>query len=339
MTDTLQEPPKLYAAAEPIFPRRVKGKFRTLKWWIMGVTLAIYYLTPWIRWDRGPALPDQAVLIDLANRRFYFFFIEIWPHEFYFVAGLLIMAGLGLFLFTVAPGARLVRLHLPADRLDRPVHPRRTLDRRRPQRPRPPLERALGRAQGPPAPDEMDRLAADRRGHRRRMGVLFRRRADAAGEPLHPPGARRRLHLPSRILTATTFVFGGFMREQVCIYMCPWPRIQGAMMDEETHHRRLPRPAGRAARQAPQVGRGREPRRLHRLQRLRQRLPDGHRHPRRPAARLHHLRALHRRLRRRHGQDRQAARPDRLHHPRRGRIRARGQPASLRSGRASSGPA
>jgi cytochrome c oxidase accessory protein FixG len=36
------------------------------------------------------------------------------------------------------------------------------------------------------------------------------------------------------ILTATTFVFGGFMREQVCIYMCPWPRIQAAMMDEDT---------------------------------------------------------------------------------------------------------
>ena len=50
----------LYAAREPIFPKRVSGKFRTLKWWILGVTLAIYYLTPWIRWDRGPSLPDQA---------------------------------------------------------------------------------------------------------------------------------------------------------------------------------------------------------------------------------------------------------------------------------------
>ena len=51
-----------------------------------------------------PNLPDQAVLLDLANRRFFFFMIEIWPHEFYFVAGLLIMAGLGLFLFTSALG-------------------------------------------------------------------------------------------------------------------------------------------------------------------------------------------------------------------------------------------
>ena len=80
---TNEAPPPLYAAHEPVFPRRVSGPFRNLKWWIMGVTLGIYYLTPWLRWDRGPSLPDQAVLVDLANRRFYFFWIEIWPHEFY----------------------------------------------------------------------------------------------------------------------------------------------------------------------------------------------------------------------------------------------------------------
>jgi cytochrome c oxidase accessory protein FixG len=101
---TTEEPQKLYAAREPVFPKRVSGTFRNLKWIIMIVTLGIYYVTPWIRFDRGPNLPDQAVLLDLANRRFFFFWIEIWPHEFYFVAGLLIMAGLGLFLFTSALG-------------------------------------------------------------------------------------------------------------------------------------------------------------------------------------------------------------------------------------------
>jgi polyferredoxin len=48
--------------------------------------------------------PDQAVLLDIANRRFYFFFIEIWPQEFFFVAGLLVMAGFGLFLITSTVG-------------------------------------------------------------------------------------------------------------------------------------------------------------------------------------------------------------------------------------------
>lgn len=60
-------PPSLYKAQEPIFPRQVTGFFRKFKWWIMAVTLGIYYLTPWIRWDRGVNLPDQAVLIDMAT--------------------------------------------------------------------------------------------------------------------------------------------------------------------------------------------------------------------------------------------------------------------------------
>jgi polyferredoxin len=59
---------------------------------------ALAALEPW------PYSPDQAVLIDLAHRRFYMFSIEIWPQEFYFVAGLLIMAGVGLFMVTSAVG-------------------------------------------------------------------------------------------------------------------------------------------------------------------------------------------------------------------------------------------
>jgi len=117
----------LYASREPIFPRRVKGNFRNLKWFLMALMLGIYYITPWIRWDRGPSLPDQAVLLDLANRRFFFFMIEIWPHEFYFVAGLLIMAGFGAFSVHLGPWPGLVRLCLSADGLDRPFHSGRAL--------------------------------------------------------------------------------------------------------------------------------------------------------------------------------------------------------------------
>jgi len=70
----------------------------------MAVTLGIYYLVPWIRWDRGPYLPDQAVLIDFPARRFYFFFLEIWPQEFYYITGLLVLASLALFLVTSVAG-------------------------------------------------------------------------------------------------------------------------------------------------------------------------------------------------------------------------------------------
>ena len=102
--DLSGQPTPLYEARKGVYPKAVNGPFRRFKWAIMAVTLAIYYGTPWIRWDRGPYAPDQAVLVDLANRRFYMFQIEIWPHEFYYVAGLLIMAGIGLFLVTSAVG-------------------------------------------------------------------------------------------------------------------------------------------------------------------------------------------------------------------------------------------
>jgi hypothetical protein len=69
----------LYKKREKIHPKRASGYFRHLKWIVMALTLTIYYVTPWLRWPRGPDAPDQAVLIDFPARRFYFFFIEIWP--------------------------------------------------------------------------------------------------------------------------------------------------------------------------------------------------------------------------------------------------------------------
>ena len=60
----------LYKKRVKIHPKQVHGTFRKLKWWIMAVTLGIYYITPWLRWDRGPGAPDQAVLIDFPHSRF-----------------------------------------------------------------------------------------------------------------------------------------------------------------------------------------------------------------------------------------------------------------------------
>jgi cytochrome c oxidase accessory protein FixG len=227
-------PPSLYAAREPIFPRRVSGKFRNLKWIIMIVTLGIYYVTPWIRWDRGPQLPDQAVLIDLANRRFFFFWIEIWPHEFYFVAGLLIMAGLGLFLFTSALGRVwcgytcpqtvwtdlfiLVERWVEGDRNARlRLHRQKKMDftKARLRLTKWTLWFLIGLATG----GAWVFYFAD-------APTLLR---DLVTGQAHPVAYTTML-----ILTLTTFIFGGFAREQICIYACPWPRIQAAMMDEDT---------------------------------------------------------------------------------------------------------
>lgn len=223
----------LYAPREPIFPRRVKGYYRNLKWWVMAVTLGIYYLTPWIRWDRGPNLPDQAVLIDMAHRRFYFFWIEIWSHEFYFVAGLLIMAGLGLFLFTSALGRVWCGYTCPQTVwTDLFILVERWIEGDRNARVR------LWKARW------------DARKIRLRLTkwVVWLLIAAATGGAWvfyfadAPTLARDLVSLQApfvawatiSLLTATTFIFGGFMREQVCNYMCPWPRIQAAMMDPET---------------------------------------------------------------------------------------------------------
>jgi polyferredoxin len=228
MTDS-----SLYAAREPIFPRRVSGPFRRLKWWIMLITLGIYYLTPWIRWDRGPALPDQAVLVDLAHRRFYFFWIEIWPHEFYFVAGLLIMAGLGLFLFTSALGRVWCGYACPQTVwTDLFILVERWIEGDR---------NARVRLHGAPWDARKWRLRLTKWGAWLLIALAtggawvfyFTDAPTLLGDLLrleaHPVA-----YVTIAILTATTFVFGGFMREQVCIYMCPWPRIQAAMMDQDT---------------------------------------------------------------------------------------------------------
>ena len=89
-----------FAKQERIYPKKVSGKYRNLKWVAMAVTLGIYYLVPFIRWDRGPSAPDQAVLIDLPARRAYWFWIEIWPQEVFIFTGILILAAIALFFIT-----------------------------------------------------------------------------------------------------------------------------------------------------------------------------------------------------------------------------------------------
>ena len=225
--------PSLYAAREPVFPRRVRGPFRRLKWWLMGLTLGIYYLTPWIRWDRGPNLPDQAVLVDLAHRRFFFFMVEIWPHEFYFVAGLLIMAGLGLFLFTSALGRVWCGYACPQTVwTDLFILVERWIEGDRNARVR------LWNASWTFRKMRLRLLkwatwlliALATGG----AWVFYFTDAPSLARDLVLLAAHPIAYTTIAVLTATTFLFGGFFREQVCIYACPWPRIQAAMMDPDT---------------------------------------------------------------------------------------------------------
>lgn len=226
-------PEKLFEKRKQVHPQRIDGNFRRFKWLVMIVTLAIYYITPWLRWDRGPYAPDQAVLVDLANRRFYMFGIEIWPHEFYFVAGLLIMAGIGLFLVTSAVGRAWCGYACPQTVwTDLFQHVDRFVDGDRNARMR--LDKA---------PWGAGKIA--RRGLKWAIylfiafwtggaWIMYFADAPTLTVDFWTGNAAPVAYITVGILTLTTFVLGGFMREQVCIYMCPWPRIQAAMLDEKS---------------------------------------------------------------------------------------------------------
>lgn len=232
--DELLDPElQLYEKRKGVYPKAVDGFFRRMKWVIMAVTLLIYYVTPWIRWDRGPYAPNQAVLVDLANRRFYMFGIEIWPHEFYYVAGLLVMAGIGLFLVTSAVGRAWCGYSCPQTVwTDLFQHVERWIDGDR---------NAQFRLQDAPwGPKKIGKrlskwsvwlfLSFWTGG----AWIMYFADAPTLVVEFWSGEAATVAYATVGILTATTFIFGGFMREQVCIYMCPWPRIQTAMMDENS---------------------------------------------------------------------------------------------------------
>ncbi|MGB3845903.1 cytochrome c oxidase accessory protein CcoG [Sphingopyxis sp. YF1] len=223
----------LYEARKGVYPKAVNGPFRRFKWVIMAVTLAIYYGTPWIRWDRGPYAPDQAVLVDLANRRFYMFQIEIWPHEFYYVAGLLIMAGIGLFVVTSAVGRAWCGYACPQTVwTDLFQHVDRLVDGDR--------NAQIRLANGPWTAEKVAKrtlkyaiyltIAFWTGG----AWIMYFADAPTLTVDFWTGQAAPIAYATVAILTATTFLLGGFLREQVCIYMCPWPRIQTAMMDEKS---------------------------------------------------------------------------------------------------------
>ena len=221
----------LYMARRKIYPQRVHGTYRKIKWLVLFVTLGIYYCLPFVRWDRGPDAPSQAVLIDFPGRRFYFFFVEIWPQEIYYLTGLLIIAAMVLFLMNAVAG-RVWCGYLCPQTVWTDLF--QTIERW---------------------------IEGDRREHflRDRSGWSVERAARAGAKhfvwlmiawwtggawvlyfsdaptlvrdlaTLHAPFVA---YLWIGILTLTTYTFAGHMREQVCLYMCPWPRIQAALIDE-----------------------------------------------------------------------------------------------------------
>ncbi|MFV0279158.1 MAG: cytochrome c oxidase accessory protein CcoG [Rhodoblastus sp.] len=221
----------LYAARRKVYPQATHGTFRRIKWGLLVCCLAVYYLLPFVRWDRGPGLPNQAVLVDMPHRRFYFFFIQLWPQEVYYFTGLLVLAAFTLFLMNALAGRVWCGYLCPQTIWTDLFYA---------------VERWV---EG----DRRDRILKDKKGwtlhHVREVAlkhfiwlmiawwtggawVLYFNDAPTLVKDLLTFQAHFAAYLWIGILTATTYIFAGHMREQVCLYMCPWPRIQAALTDE-----------------------------------------------------------------------------------------------------------
>ncbi|MBV8394321.1 MAG: cytochrome c oxidase accessory protein CcoG [Alphaproteobacteria bacterium] len=223
----------LYAARVRVYPRAVSGRWRLIKWAALALLLGIYYAVPWLRWHRGPGLPDQAILLDLDGRRGWFFDTVIWPQEVYFITGLMIMGAFGLFLATslfgrvwcgfACPQTVWTDLFMAVERLiegDRNTRMRR--DR---------------------GPLSFDKAARKTAKHLAWLAiaaatggawVFYFIDAPTAFAEIFRGQAATETYFFAGLLTATTYLLAGWAREQVCTYMCPWPRFQAAMLDEQS---------------------------------------------------------------------------------------------------------
>lgn len=226
-------PQPLYAAHKWVYSRSVTGTFRRLKWAALWILLGIYYIGPWLRWDRGPDAPGQALLIDLPARRAYFLWIEIWPQEVYYLTGLLLIGAVGLFFVTslagrvwcgfTCPQTVWTDLFLWAERLiegDRTARMR--LDRA-------PL--SAGKVAKKVSKHGIWLFISVATGG---AWILYFNDAFEVTPKIFTGEAPVMVYIFIALFTSTTYLLAGWAREQVCIYMCPWPRFQSAMFDEDS---------------------------------------------------------------------------------------------------------
>ncbi|RVT96411.1 cytochrome c oxidase accessory protein CcoG [Rhodovarius crocodyli] len=228
------EQPSLYADRPRIYPRAVSGRVRRVKWAVLCLLLGIYYLVPWLRWDRGPGAPDQAVLVDMGHARLFFFWIELWPQEVYFLTGILVLAAIGLFAATSLFGRVWCGFTCPQTvwtdlfmwverRIEGDRNARMKLDAQ-------PMSARKFRLKAAKHAAWLF-IAAATGG----AWIMYFVDAPSFVRDIFTGGVSLQAWFFFALFTATTYVLAGFAREQVCTYMCPWPRFQGAMLDDQSY--------------------------------------------------------------------------------------------------------
>ena len=218
----------LYAAHQKIYPRSVSGLFSNWRWAMVWLTQLIFYGLPWLEWGQR-----QAVLFDLGARRFYIFGLVLYPQDFIYLTGLMVISALSLFLFTAVAGRLWCGYACPQTVyteiflwVERKVEGDRSARMRRDQQNWSP-ERVL------------------RKGTKHLIWIAVALWTGFTFVGYFTPIKELGTEIIQMSLgpweTFWTFFYGfatygnaGFMREQVCKHMCPYARFQSAMFDKDT---------------------------------------------------------------------------------------------------------
>jgi cytochrome c oxidase accessory protein FixG len=218
----------LYEVKKKIYPRAVHGWFAAWRWSLVWLTQLVFYGTPWLTWN-----DRQAVLFDLGARKFYIFGLVFWPQDIIYLTALLVLSALSLFLFTAVAGRLWCGYACPQT-----VYTEIFMW----------IER---RIEG----DRAARMQLDRGPFSlRKLRLKAAKHAAWVALGLWTGFTFVGYFTPIKILTneVATFALGpweafwilfygfatwgnaGYMREQVCKYMCPYARFQSAMFDRDT---------------------------------------------------------------------------------------------------------
>jgi cytochrome c oxidase accessory protein FixG len=218
----------LFEASKKVYPRSVSGRFAKLRWALVWLTQAVFYLTPWLAWGER-----QAVLFDLAARRFYIFGLVLYPQDFIYLAGLLIISALSLFLVTAIAGRVWCGYACPQTVYSEIfMWIERVIEGDRQKRMK--LDAGASSAA---------KLGKKSLKHFAWLAVAMWTGYTFVGyfSPIRELGQDMlRLELgPWEMFWVgfyglATYGNAGFLREQVCKYMCPYARFQGAMFDKDT---------------------------------------------------------------------------------------------------------
>jgi cytochrome c oxidase accessory protein FixG len=218
----------LYAKRQKIYPREVHGLFAALRTSGVLALLGIYYALPWLMWDG-----HQAVLFDLPARKFYIFGLVFWPQDFFYLTLLLIVAALALFFFTALAGRLWCGYACPQTVWTEAfLWIERKVEGTRPQQMKRDRE-----------PMSLNKFRVKATKHT--LWLLFSLITGLTFVGYFSPMRELAVNFVNWNLgpweTFWIFFYGfatygnaGWLREQVCTYMCPYARFQSAMFDRDT---------------------------------------------------------------------------------------------------------